>query len=116
MPYIICSAISEVCCDTPPNGACCTECEVCEGGACNLKLDGSACTGTPSFSCCSGICVDWQNDPNNCGDCGNLCLDFGFDCCSGGCYDLWNTPAHCGSCGNACAPGQLCAFQTCYTP
>ena len=57
-------------------------------GACNVQCTGVNDVCTPSdggFACgpfctdplfptdCSGVCVDLQNDPNNCGTCGKIC-------------------------------------------
>jgi hypothetical protein len=84
------------------------------------------------------VCVDLQNDVNNCGACGNVCPDVnpGFDpgcaggncfyqrepappCpegttrCVGGCADLLADPANCGACDNVCAAGEICFGGLC---
>ena len=45
---------------------------------------------TSGQDCCSGVCVDVLNDPENCSACGNACP--GTTCSNG-------------SCSNDCAPG-----------
>jgi hypothetical protein len=85
---------------------------------------------------CSGICLDLQNDVNNCGTCGNICPEGqpGFEraCAAGNCFfmreracqeglsfcnevcvDRQTNPAHCGLCGNACAAGEICFGGQC---
>ena len=71
---------------------------------------------------CDGTCVDYRNDPLNCGACGTVCAD--GTCCSNGnctslcadgqvwcngvCIDPQNDSANCGACGNACGDGTCC--------
>src|SRR5262249_46353634 len=49
--------------------------------------------------------ADTQNDPLNCGTCGNVCPT-GTSCFSGACAkcgaDLQNDPMNCGACGHVC--------------
>jgi hypothetical protein len=83
----------------------------------------------PPRTVCSGICVNTQNDPANCGGCGVRC-DTGQYCeagvctqnttctpplviCAGECVDTRYNPRHCGGCGNACDSGQLCNNGIC---
>lgn len=71
--------------------------------------------------CCGGACraIDLQNDPDNCGFCGEVCPTLGGDAptCSGGlCFDRCYAcdPGTCGACpaGYDChAPG--CAIADC---
>ena len=90
-------------------------------------------TGT---SDCGGICLDLQNDVNNCGTCGNVCPEgqpgFVPGCAAGNCFfmreracpegqsscndvcvDPQTDPANCGLCGNACAAGEICFAGQC---
>lgn len=76
---------------------------------------------------CGDECVDYLNDPQNCGACGNVC---GADeCCSNGncvslcpegqvlcdgqCVDLLNDSGNCGACGNACEGDACCNEGVC---
>jgi len=70
---------------------------------------------------CGDECVDYLNDPQNCGACGNVCdadqccsngncVDLcpaGQVLCDGQCVDLLDDSANCGACGNTC-PGDAC--------
>ena len=76
---------------------------------------------------CGEACVDFLNDPENCGSCGNVCGD--DTCCTGGvcaslcgegqtlcdgqCADLANDSANCGACGNVCPDGSCCSDGAC---
>jgi hypothetical protein len=76
---------------------------------------------------CGTTCVDYLDDPANCGACGNVCDD--GTCCSNGacrsvcgegqtwcggqCADLENDNANCGACGNACGDGTCCSGGSC---
>jgi hypothetical protein len=64
---------------------------------------------------CGSTCVDLQNDPANCGQCGNACdMDAGQGCrdglccaagdtiCNGACSNLNTDPMNCGACGVVC--------------
>ena len=68
------------------------------------------------FSACDGRCVLTDNDPANCGTCGNACAD-GEVCgqglcllgctegqmdCNGSCVDLQSDLMNCGTCDNVC--------------
>jgi hypothetical protein len=85
---------------------------------------------------CSGICLDLQNDVNNCGSCGHVCppgqtgfvpgcaagncffmreraCDPGLAFCNDVCVDTQTDPANCGLCGNACGAGEVCFAGVC---
>jgi hypothetical protein len=59
--------------------------------------------------CCGGKCVDSQDDPFNCGTCGNACTGDKSACVNGKC----ETPP----CDNtkACTAGQTCCGESCCT-
>jgi hypothetical protein len=85
---------------------------------------------------CGGVCLDLQNDVNNCGACGNVCPEGqpgfvrgcvegtcffmreracaeGLASCGGVCVDVLADPANCGLCGNACGSGEICFAGVC---
>jgi hypothetical protein len=59
------------------------------------------------FSCCSGTCVNFANDINNCGGCGITCEGPNPFCDSGQC----GTPPC--SAGTGCAEGATCCVDSC---
>ena len=61
---------------------------------------------------CSGDCVDLDADPDNCGQCGNIC-PLTKDCCDGRCVALTFNPDNCGSCGHSCSTYQDCVDGAC---
>jgi len=76
---------------------------------------------------CAGTCVDYLDDPSNCGACGNVCgegtcctdgncvsvCDPGQIYCNGECRDPQHDNDHCGACGNACGEGSCCVDGAC---
>jgi hypothetical protein len=76
---------------------------------------------------CGDACVDYLNDPQNCGACGNVCGD--GTCCSNGscvslcgegqtwcdgeCVDLRDDSNSCGTCDAVCGDGTCCNQATC---
>lgn len=78
------------------------------------------CTETPGRTECDpGVCVDLNQDPENCGGCGHACDEpdrpycVAGDCqercgvpgqplCGGRCVSLDSDPEHCGSCDRVC--------------
>jgi hypothetical protein len=73
---------------------------------------------------CNNQCVDQSLDPENCGECNNIC-EFGvcnegvcLDCtaegavCGRQCAKLSTDPDNCGFCGNSCGSG-LCSNGQC---
>lgn len=136
---VVCGA-GERCID----GACCaTACEV-DGaprcmdldtderhcGACESPCDGECRGGlccAEGSEWCDGTCVDVRVDAENCGGCGNRCVDGicrdGACCASSGglvcvtegiaaCVDPTSDPAHCGECDSPC-PSGLCEDGAC---
>jgi hypothetical protein len=82
----------------------------------------------PGLTCCSGQCVNANNDPHNCGGCGIVCGG-ATSYCEGHCKappcDQDATACGTGSCCGAqcCGEGQLCCLleratwtSECYTP
>jgi len=76
---------------------------------------------------CGEACVDYLNDSNNCGACGNVCGD-GACCsngscvslcavgdlwCNGECADIQDDSNNCGGCGTICGDGTCCNNGTC---
>jgi len=74
----------------------------------------TACTATVTVSCpgslvaCGSDCVDTQNDPTNCGDCG---IDCGVDECIGGVC----TTISCVDDNNPCSVDGDCCSDFCAT-
>ena len=76
---------------------------------------------------CGDVCVDYLNDPENCGGCGIVCGD--DSCCSEGvctpvcqegqilcggvCVDPSSDNANCGACGNDCGDVGCCSAGEC---
>jgi hypothetical protein len=74
-------------------------------------------------------CVDVQEDVNNCGACGHVCMgpsatciggqcacsELGFLYCAGACIDTTGDVNNCGACGHVCDPSQFnaCAGSLC---
>ncbi len=80
----------------------------------------------------ASVCTTTDQDPQNCGACGNACLNSGtdpiclagscacggtlIDYCDGtGCMDVSSDFNNCGACGNACDPNndQACMSGVC---
>jgi len=76
---------------------------------------------------CDGECIDAEDDPLNCGECGVICgdeevceqgactsiCDEGFELCGEECVDTQSSAAHCGGCDLACDEGDLCSMGEC---
>lgn len=77
---------------------------------------------------CNEVCVNTQNDRNNCGDCGVVCSSnevcengtcVSVGCpegqteCNGVCTNTNYDPNNCGFCGNACGEGETCIDGRC---
>lgn len=118
----------QVCRDQGNGPECSDACGALGLGECPYPLAGRDAT----------ACIDFRNDPKNCGACGIVCpagvnqvatcekgvcgrvCEPGFADCNGdpidGCeVDLGSHPANCGACGNACdfAEGQPCVNGQC---
>ncbi len=80
------------------------------------------------FSVCNSACVNLQNDPEHCGQCGQQCQT-GSSCsqgscvttcgggetkCSGSCSNLQSDVKNCGACGNVCKTGEGCCGGKCF--
>lgn len=105
-------------------GACgvtCAPTQVCSEGTC-----GSSCTGGTTL--CGSSCVDVQNDPKNCGQCGGfpdagvctVCIEgqCASSCgnltqCGTTCVDTMNDGENCGACGKGCKKDEVCAGGSC---
>lgn len=123
----------------PVEGSACQACPgggTSSGGGCFVA---TCCLGVDP-ECCSGVCVDKDSDPNNCGECGHVCaggicqdgqcvcpvgsLNAGTfytagtpedGCCeyAEGCYD-GSDPAECSACyGGTWYPGWHCEEGEC---
>src|SRR5439155_22907599 len=97
-------------------GARCTT-GVCVRGACGCQL---------GWTPCAGRCVNFQNDPANCGACGNACppgvacasgtcaaCPAGYVRCNGLCVLTATDGANCGGCGIACGAHAACSSGQC---
>ncbi len=88
----------------------CAAGKVCQGGACVAACNPNNPCGQGQ-DCCGNRCIDDQNDPLNCGACGNVC-GAGQACCQGQCKGL-DTANDCGTCGNSCGTGKGCCQGAC---
>lgn len=125
----------------PPFAVCCPDgiCADVLGDANHCGGCNSACSG-PNTWCSNGICdcklgfgkalnscVNFQNDPTNCGMAGNMCMDIevcengnckascsaGMSTCSRSCTNTKSDPANCGMCGISCGGNQICSGGLC---
>jgi Stigma-specific protein, Stig1 len=110
-------------------GTCCDPDQTCfSPGICQGPCDAQQCLTVTILGCifpCAGQCCDGRctfinEDPQNCGGCGNVCSS-GQTCCSdqtdplGDCVDTQTDPNNCGGCNAACPAGQTCENGICST-
>lgn len=98
------------------------------GGTGGAQVCAALCT--TGRMCCGGGCVNPQNDPFNCGKCGNVCPATAPFCGAGTCQQptcgaAVDCAANTTCCGNmCCSAGQICCdsqgpvsgVPTCFTP
>lgn len=119
-------------------GACgkaCGKAEMCVFGTCVDGGKGEEICQAFGQSMCAGsksgqvTCEDLGRDNDNCGSCGNACLETQFcqkgECtcgaapwtvCDGTCADLGWDDENCGACGNACDANHQCISGVCLAP
>ena len=136
-PYDVCYPNEELCIHACLIDDDCGEWGVCSQGECitfecydnDDCKDGKVCDkhGACCYHLCDNECVDLDNDPANCGSCGNTCSD-GNNCVDGecmgsGCSDgqtlcgeecvYLNSADHCGACDHRCGTDQICNGVEC---
>jgi hypothetical protein len=91
-----CSCVNGACPDYQNDnlncGGCAVQCfsDCCNGTCCPFET-----------ACCNGICMD-GTDYYKCENCGPVCADNTQSCCSGTCTNTQIDPQNCGQCGNVC--------------
>jgi hypothetical protein len=119
--------LSGYCC----NGRCSTEAACCNPFAGDVPCDVDSCCHTfQGEACCyqepyGFRCADTKSENNNCGACGNQCLNGqicrngtcgcsdGLTLCNGYCVDTDTDPDNCGTCGHVCAANEECTGGSC---
>lgn len=95
--------------------------------ACGSSGDTNPCG--PGMAMCGANCVDVENNPNDCGGCGNVCSGTTPFCVSGvcqatcgggdvycagtGCVDVSSNEQHCGACDISCGTAGTCNSGVC---
>jgi len=81
----------------------------------------------PTQASCSGLCVNLESNPDNCGTCGARCgaglvcaigtctvsCSSGTTNCSRACVNTLTDSDNCGACSDRCVPGTVCDGGTC---
>ncbi len=103
------------CITSPPacvsNGEACSAASpnCCDGFSCNAASGTCAPNCSSGLVACNGLCVNYANDPNNCGSCGVECSP-GQNCTDGACF----TPApSCIQSDQPCSTGNPCCSGAC---
>ena len=117
-------------------GSCDNDCNIIGAGITELTCNLGHCYCGPTgqgIICPDGTCSTLGNDPNNCGQCGNVCLAPASDCVNGNCacpdsqslcgqldagvpqfcIDTTQDTNNCGSCGNVCAETYATGLSGC---
>ena len=89
----------------------------CSGNCVNVEQDCSNCGGCGhncpwGSACCNRQCKNLNTDFQNCGKCGRRCKKGGI-CCNGQCVSIWENHRHCGQCGQNCGWGRKCCNGKC---
>ncbi len=79
----------------------------------------------PPADLCDGMCARFEDDPVNCGECGQVCpgeelciegqcgCEEGLESCDAQCVDLQTDILNCGECGQVCPEGEPCRGGQC---
>ena len=119
-------------CAPGPTGTPCASGANCASGFCVAGVCSPCASGQ---TLCGNVCVNTQNDLNNCGACGTVCPASppnGTEVCSGGtcgvtcngaftncggqCVDVQTNNNDCGACNHVCPSGQSCEAASCALP
>ena len=106
------------------NDRCGSSCQRCDSP---LTCQGGSCQCSGGRSPCGNACVNFSNDPRNCGRCGESCpANGGTATCNGGRCDVNcgnklkcdgrcvnSDDANCGRCGTTCSGDTACARGAC---
>lgn len=109
-----CVQSGQSCVANSPNGGCCSGLTCDSSGNCNTPIpacipNGETCSAA-SNNCCEGFSCNAAS-----GTCAPNCSS-GQVACNGLCVNYANDPNNCGSCGVECSPGQNCTNGACVTP
>jgi hypothetical protein len=130
-PGILCDGPSggpQICVDPTNDPDHCGNCQI----ACSAieACVNSACECGADYDVCGSLCVDFQTDIANCGECGNhcgngecfeggcICPNGGVDCSASNipaCVDTDTDLLHCGGCNERCLDAGACQQGDCDT-